>query len=803
MTSYNPEASQRALMTVRNLSQGQHQALDVRSPPGAVNYTESTASDSFKNQAGTTVMVSQGHAQLNVEGIQVKTEYYHAKADSRKTIFSELAREFMTAERPDGSRALPSTAPILPASAPGKQSSQNRAAQDGKVSKAITSGERGLVSQKIQAPQNGSVEAERVGRTGEASRHVREEHIEHANVKAGNLSVGVVRHETVVEEDRLVVGQESELTDDGNLMLRQYVCAERIFYRRVVEFMYIAAINEPEVPEEPTKKEKCIDCCFQAYECKYIKKLCCKNRREDEAPKVSGVSKIRNLEPILRRGRSKGWVIHTEMIFPLVKASLRNIWVTAELIAVLLALILSITSFTLGKNSIFNVLHFGLSTGGSILAIIDAVILLYGCRLCKQCRVCSHKVEQTLDAEEQGSEGDLLIDKTEASCKGTCKECLKATRNLFDLIRMILSELIFYPLLITNLFEMIIGETYCFHNVKDGISFFLFAISLASQLFFVYIVRIAILIVANSHSQKKRLPKDIHDKDPHNNTRLPKDRKKFDRSNSKAALWFQVYFVLHICAQMMAQILMIAAIAGVIHEENSHFFDGGPGRNESFVFCPRVTNTSDIVNSKRPMDKDESIHISNYLWYMLVSGYVLPIFGILTFFVVTYFWVQEFPIGICIDVLSVLQAPGVDGLLDSAKAKQSGEKMSKISKFVNLAEMKDKFKKLRSTASFEKFSYAFQSPQMVLISMIYAGLQLAFVVCAYNSVNNYYWRAFFVLAAIVGYIANLYVFTVAVFWSVVIMAILFMIASFFSVIIFCCIIAVCVSSTNNDNRYRS
>ena len=32
----------------------------------------------------------------------------------------------------------------------------------------------------------------------------------------------------------------------------------------------------------------------------------------------------------------------------------------------------------------------------------------------------------------------------------------------------------------------------------------------------------------------------------------------------------------------------------------------------------------------------------------------------LPFFIVTYYWVQEYPIGICLDVLSLLQMPNVD-----------------------------------------------------------------------------------------------------------------------------------------------
>ena len=48
---------------------------------------------------------------------------------------------------------------------------------------------------------------------------------------------------------------------------------------------------------------------------------------------------------------------------------------------------------------------------------------------------------------------------------------------------------------------------------------------------------------------------------------------------------------------------------------------------------------------------DMSIHISGYLWYMIIAGYVTPIAGYFTFFTVTYYWTQEFPVAMWKSVL--------------------------------------------------------------------------------------------------------------------------------------------------------
>ena len=73
---------------------------------------------------------------------------------------------------------------------------------------------------------------------------------------------------------------------------------------------------------------------------------------------------------------------------------------------------------------------------------------------------------------------------------------------------------------------------------------------------------------------------------------------------------FQIYFVIHVFGQMVAQMLMIITIGIGIHEDNKQSSDG-------------------------------SISVSGNLWY-IVAGYVLPVCGLFTFFVVTYYWVQEF-----------------------------------------------------------------------------------------------------------------------------------------------------------------
>ena len=52
-----------------------------------------------------------------------------------------------------------------------------------------------------------------------------------------------------------------------------------------------------------------------------------------------------------------------------------------------------------------------------------------------------------------------------------------------------------------------------------------------------------------------------------------------------------------------------------------------------------------------------------YASYRLLSS-------VFTFFVVTYFWVQEFPIGVCIDCISIVEMPGIDEVMNLKKTRE-------------------------------------------------------------------------------------------------------------------------------------
>ena len=334
----------------------------------------------------------------------------------------------------------------------------------------------------------------------------------------------------------------------GKVSLRQHISRERVFYRRVIEVIYISALNKPEDPAEEKLKtsEKCIDCCCQAFSCKSAIVKLFSGRRENQKenkPKRNVIEKIEYMTPILRRGRAYGWKIFEYMVFPLFKDWVRFVWVLMELILLIVSLSLSIASFNLGKDRDFNIFHLALTILGSILSFFDGVLLLKGSSYFKKCGACSSGDTVSGESEEKAEcRNDQQCSAQTPEHKKNCKECLKATKDFFDVIRIILAEFIFYPLLICDIFELITSETYNFDNAADGISFFLFVISLVLVIFYVYVMRIVILIAANSNSLKKRAPS--HEE--------KKDTTDFDYTVQKSAKYFQYYFVVHVIVQMVA-----------------------------------------------------------------------------------------------------------------------------------------------------------------------------------------------------------------------------------------------------------
>ena len=635
-----------------------------------------------------------------------------------------------------------------------------------------------LVQGNDPHPSSGTMQAAIVADV-ELTREANLGQIQVTAAKGDGIKIAAAQGVNVKVEEKIRQRHELVQTDEG-LHYRRVTQVERHVYAEIVHAFCIEAnledpkqlaIEEGGDPAvEATCREKCIDLCCQSCVCNFQNPF----SRQREKPLIE---KEEILTPILRRGRAKGWNIFTKFAFPLVRDSIRDFWVIAELLTVLAAFALSLTSFIRGNREIFNAFHLALTILSTLLATTDAFFSLKECKSCKACKRC---VQGT---DNNGTE--VQNDKETKDKETCCHQCKSACKTISDFLRILLAEVILYPLLVCDLFELITGDGYEGETVEDRVSFSLFILSSIALVLYVYIARIVILaaMIYNVHRQRKPIVKEAE----------VCKRYKYDESIAKGALYFQIFFFIHTLGQMIAQVMMLVAIGAKIEHDNK----------EINVDCKLW----------------QPVCASPSLWYMLAAGWILPVCGFLTFFIVTYYWVQQFPIGLCIDFVRIMEMPGVDDLLyvedyfkkDNANSEKKAEKLAArlVANFVRIDKLEKQFKDMRNKGASKKFFYPFESPVLIILCLVYALLQLGFIICAAVAdtgpsevLNGGGWLNFYIAAVIMGIIANLYTFAVAAFWGAIIIGVIVAIASLIACLLMCCFLYM-VASGNSDNNRRN
>ena len=190
---------------------------------------------------------------------------------------------------------------------------------------------------------------------------------------------------------------------------------------------------------------------------------------------------------------------------------------------------------------------------------------------------------------------------------------------------MVITEMLLYPLLICNIFEVITEKSYEWKTLRHRPGFALFILSCFSYVFYNYLARLLVLAGMIKSVQEARSP-------PEDELWTWQQESSCDPSIKKSALRYQLYFFIHVFLQMLVQVSMFVAISGKIVYDNRHLY--------------LSTNTNDCI------------YVSGPLGYMIIAGYFLPLMGFPTFFLTAYHWTQEFPIGLCIDMISIWKIQG-------------------------------------------------------------------------------------------------------------------------------------------------
>jgi len=212
------------------------------------------------------------------------------------------------------------------------------------------------------------------------------------------------------------------------------------FFKKVAPELYVAMAKFD--PEEESKSccSCCLTCFFQTCNCNLSGIF---NRSRNW--KVPSKPKEELFTPTLQKASVIGASYIKKAIFPLVQAVAREIWVFLELATVLIGLILSIVTVSFDDNQVFNIVHFVLIVLSSALAIIDAT---YSLLRCQSCRLCYSHMTKGIDRDEEREDG-------ETDRRNKCLKCLYWCNRKLDSARLIVTEVLVYPLLVCDIFELL------------------------------------------------------------------------------------------------------------------------------------------------------------------------------------------------------------------------------------------------------------------------------------------------------------------------------------------------------------
>ena len=503
-----------------------------------------------------------------------------------------------------------------------------------------------------------------------------------------------------------------------------------IYYREIEEIrlavIEIGAIQEQEAAEEDEGPKNTCDLTCRGAD------RCCEISTSQVGR--SGLSSVVELESLRKAGKD-GRRQLKEKVFPLFSTYAREIWSYVVLLYTVISLVRGIVNFVLNDmKTTINYVDIGVSSASSVLSLLNLFIVIYflRCRLvrdsCNKCR--GIPLEQETDVE--------------GPCDNCCKLCCK--NKFADLVRMLIVDLLTYPITICSIFELLLGIKLVQGNEYDILGIILFSVQTLATMKTVYLTRF--LGIAKT-------------------VRAVEEARK-DGPFLNSARWFHIHFLLHVIGQIMTQVLMVVCIGAKFYYENRNL----------------TANSTVLGNGSAHENASYSttVRISSYLWYMIIGGLVIPFIGVLTFAISNFHSVQEYPIGFFLDVLYTM---------DSKKTEQD-----------IIERIEDGFTVIHNKCWLDKYGYVFKSPLLVTLSIIYALILFGFALCCVVDTDQPYpvilvltgggkyvalygpslgWTVFFVVGVVLVNIANTLVLLVAGVWITIIVIVILLI--FFALLI--------------------
>ena len=538
--------------------------------------------------------------------------------------------------------------------------------------------------------------------------------------------------------------------------------------------------NEPvaeddHAPQNEPDKAKCCDCLFQAYTGSVLSKLV---KRGRETPAVSKVETFATVN--LRKARVLGvkaiaatWDnVYSPTFFG---ALFRDVSVYGYLLISLVLLINELVGFINDskldddpEDYKFRQAKLTFSSIGLVLSIVD----LFHQAWAQKCKTCESYSKWMPEAQKRFNNPKLP--KSPTTEDESPRKEHKHFSTAFDAFRIILHEMMTYPNLILSIFQLILQIVYK-NGKAEPTTYISVILNLLNAGLFVYVARWVVLVASIYSIQKIRTGGQPIALKP---------------LLSTSSVWFHIAFVLTAIGHTLVQMLMIAAIASRFHHE---------------------IQTANSISTYFP---------SAQLWYMMVFAYVGPFLGLMMFLVTCYFWTQQFPIELFLDILKLLKKPGfsealgvykllkkpaklespqLDKKAEDKKAEDKKAKdkkaedcysstMRKLHYYLDEERLQEEFSRIEMESFGMKLVCPFVSPFPIIFSILYFALILAFWVCAgVNGLDSTGWTYYYIIAALFVFLMNLYACVVAIVWITVFVLVLCNIVTVIIIVLLFCL----------------
>ena len=429
--------------------------------------------------------------------------------------------------------------------------------------------------------------------------------------------------------------------------------------------------------------------------------------------RLPGDGAIPEFTPLLQKASRQGLKVAVSFLNPSMPRALRDAWVLIELAVTIYQFVLA--SFSLAENhtEVFNILYIVLASIALGLSLIDVMVHCVQLGSCALCVLyCRSKLSSKSKPKRKNSDPE--------SIQSFClfgKKWRKRINNSLELVRSVASELIFYPLLICDMFDFVATGSYRRADSGQRINFSLFVVGGFYLILAVYLARM--LMIGFSLFSLRRIPPSAS-------------------HTQRAYVNLAIKFGAHILGQMALSVVIIAAIGMKIRQENS-----------------------------APCSDGSCVTASGFLIYAIISGGIVPLLGIFSFFFTHYYKIRVMSVSLLVDMVSMLQSESFTSVVFAKEGIKKAKTMARnLVEKVQLIEIRKQLKGvIQSMPSWAKILYPLRFPGFWVFGIVYALLLASFVVTLFLSddgtveVSNE--LASFIIAGVFLVIVNIHILLLA------------------------------------------